>query len=75
MSLELYDIMATDHLLYAKLEKTGEITMIVVNEENNERVYKETSHEAAWDSLVYFAKQVISADENMQLLKESLEND
>lgn len=70
--ISLYDICGEDHYIYAKLEKDGEVRVIVENEDEEE-VYHEKSHIYAWDSLVSFAKMVLSQDEKIQ--KELLEND
>lgn len=73
MSLSLYELMAEDHLIYARLEKNGEITTTITNE-NDETVYDETSHEAAWNSLVYFAQQVIDENKRINELKGVINN-
>lgn len=65
MSLELYDIMGSDHQIFAHLERNGEITT-VVNDEDGSPVFSETSHIAAWLSLTYFAKQVLDCDAYIQ---------
>jgi hypothetical protein len=63
MALSLYDIMAEDLIIYAKRIKGGIETR--VTDENDVEVYREESHQAAWDSLVYFAKQVLAEDARM----------
>ena len=65
MALELYDLMAEDHEIFCKKQSNGEIHVLVINEDEGV-VYEESSHLAAWDSLVYFAKQVISEHERME---------
>ena len=69
--ISLYDICGENHYVFAKLETDGDVTIRVENEESEE-VYREKSHIFAWDSLVSFAKMVISQDEKIQ---KELEND
>jgi len=63
--LTLYDIMGEGHYILANLEKDGDINVSVLNEDDQE-VYHEKSHQFAWESLVSFAKMVISQDEKIQ---------
>ncbi len=65
MALELYDIMAEEHMIWAKRLPNGEINVRVENE-NNEEVYNETGHRAAWDELVYFARQILKENERLE---------
>lgn len=65
MSLELYDILAEDHEIWMKKTKDGQIEVNVFNEDDA-CVYHESSHPAAWESLVYFAKQVIAENERLE---------
>lgn len=75
MNLELYDLMAEDHIIYATLEKNGEITTTVRRDGDQDHVvYRETSHEAAWDSLVYFARQVLEEDMKINELRKMRED-
>ncbi len=64
MALELYDIMAEDLVIYAK-QKKKQVEVLVTNDDD-EVVYHELSHQAAWDSLVYFAKQILAENERME---------
>lgn len=66
MALELYDIMGSDMLITALKMDDGSILTEVVSEETNELMYQEQSHPFAWDSLVYFAKQIISENERLE---------
>lgn len=63
--LTIYDIMGTDHVLYAK-DKENEIEVLIINEDTDKIEYRESTHKFAWDSLVYFAKQVISENERIE---------
>lgn len=63
--ISLYDLCGEDHYIFANLEKDGEVSVIVENEEQKE-VYHEKSHFFAWDSLVSFAKMVLQQDEKIQ---------
>ena len=60
----LYEIMGENMLIWAKKLPSGEINVRVTNE-NEEEVFNESSHRGAWDTLVYFAKQIL--DENAQI--------
>lgn len=62
--LTLYDIMGEDHSVFARV-KDGQVQTEVWNE-NDEVVYDETSHRFAWESLVSFARMVLSQDEQIQ---------
>jgi hypothetical protein len=62
--LTLYDIMGSDHYIVADVENDKIRTMVI--DENDDVVYNEISHKFAWDSLVSFAKMVISQDEKIQ---------
>lgn len=63
--LTLYDIMGSDHYVVADVEKDGQIRTMVIDE-NDDVVYNESSHKFAWESLVSFARMVISQDEQIQ---------
>ncbi len=62
--LTLFELMGEDHVIFARV-KNGEVQTEVWNE-NEELVFKETSHHHAWDSLVSFAKMVLQQDEQVQ---------
>lgn len=62
--LTLYEIMGQDHYIIAKAEN-GEVNTKVFDE-NDETVFNETSHRFAWESLVSFAKMVLSQDVSVQ---------
>lgn len=64
-ALTLYEICGEDHGIFARLEKDNEITVEVWND-NDEIVYKEKSHQYAWDALVSFAKMVLTQDVMIQ---------
>lgn len=64
MALELYDIMGSDMFIDAYNVKGG-IQVLVQNEEGEE-LYNETSHPFAWDSLVYFAQQVLDVNKRLE---------
>lgn len=64
MALELYDIMGNDMFIEAYKVKGG-IQVLVENEEGEE-LYNETSHPFAWDSLVYFAQQVLDINKRLE---------
>ena len=63
--LTLYDIMGEDHYIVAGVEKDGQVRTVVMNE-NDDVVFTEVSHRFAWESLVSFARMVISQDEQVQ---------
>ncbi len=73
MALELYDIMAEEHMIWAKRLPNGEINVRVENE-NNEEVYNETGHHAAWDELVYFGRQDSYEEPGVDAEEEHLED-
>jgi len=62
--LTLYEICGEDMEICAK-KKDGQIEIKVTDEKDRE-VFFEKTHQVAWDSLVYFAKQVIFQDERIQ---------
>lgn len=64
--LKLYQIMGDNMLIYAKKLPNGEINTTVIDEESNQTVFCETGHPAAWESLVYFAKQIISENDRIE---------
>lgn len=65
MSLTLYQIMGDNMLIYAKRLANGDVNTTVVDEESSRVVFCETGHPAAWDALVYFAKQIIDEDKRI----------
>ncbi len=71
--LTLYDLMAEDMIIWAKLVDKNHVSVKVENEQD-EIVYEESSHIAAWESLVYLAKQIISVDERIQSELENLDD-
>ena len=64
--LTLYEIMAEDHNIYATLTSDKQVLVEVGKDKKNYNDYAETSHIYAWESLVYFARQVIDADKRIQ---------
>lgn len=66
MSITLYDLGAEYHRLYAKKHNNGEVQVQIVNDDTDKEVYNETSNIAAWESLVYLAKQILDADNRIQ---------
>ena len=67
-----YDLCAEDHYLLTKVHGGYQITMEVLDDEEN-TVYKETSNIAAWDSLVEFSKKVLQRNEQVQKEREKYE--
>ena len=63
--ISLYDICGDEHYIHANLQKDGDIAIEVQNFDGDQ-VFKETGHIYAWDSLVAFAKMVLSQDEKIQ---------
>lgn len=57
--------MGEDHYIVADVEKDGQVRTMVMNE-SDDIVFTEVSHRFAWESLVSFAKMVISQDEQVQ---------
>lgn len=70
--LTLYQLMAEDMTIWVKLVDKNHVN-IEIQDELDVAVYNETSHIAAWESLVYFAKQIISVDERIQVELEDME--
>lgn len=70
--LTLYQLMSEDMTIWAKLVDNKHIN-IEIQDELDVAVYNETSHIAAWESLVYFAKQILSVDERIQAKLEDME--
>lgn len=64
--LTLYEIMGEDHYIVAGAEKDGQQVRTIVMNEKDDIVFTEVSHRLAWDSLVSFARMVISQDEKIQ---------
>lgn len=65
MGLEFYDIMAEDMIIYARCTKGNQVH-VLVTDEYDKKVFSEISSKDAWDTLVYFAKQIVSENENME---------
>lgn len=64
--LKLYDLMGEDHELEASVNPKTKQVSIKINNESGNLVYHDNTHEYAWDSLVYFAKQVLSYDKRIK---------
>jgi hypothetical protein len=64
MRLTLYDIMAEDMYIQAKL--IGKQVETKVIDENDAVIFQEVSNIAAWDSLVYFAKQILNENRKIE---------
>ncbi len=60
--LTLYDLMADDYLLYAGTLDCGDHIKVIVSDADGKTVYQEISHINAWESLVDFAKQVLTIE-------------
>lgn len=69
--LAFYDVMAEDMYITATRVRDGIET--TVTNERDEVVFHEVSHEYAWDSLVYFAKQILSEDAKIERQREARE--
>ena len=65
-NLTVYDLMAEDHILLADLKKDGRVHVVITDSDEHEIKYSEESHINAWESLVYFAKQVLACDERLR---------
>jgi hypothetical protein len=63
--LTLYDLMGSDHTIFARLRKDGEVETEVWNSDDNV-VFSQASHHFAWESLVSFAKMVLDQDKKIQ---------
>lgn len=63
--LTLYEIMGEDHDITVKLHDDRHVEVVVRNE-HLDILYDEVSHIYAWESLVYFAKQVVAVDARLQ---------
>jgi hypothetical protein len=66
MSLSLYTILGDSFIIYAKKIKNGDINTTVIDEETNCTVFCETGHPAAWESLVYFAQQILNENKKIE---------
>lgn len=64
-NLTLYEIMGEDMTLWAKLVNKKEV-LVQVKDELDRTVFEESSHIYAWESLVSFAKQIISANVHIE---------
>lgn len=71
--LTVYNLMAEDMIIWAKLVDSKNIH-VEIKDEQDAIVYSEKSNIAAWEGLVYFAKQVIAADKRMQTELENLDD-
>jgi hypothetical protein len=65
-SISLYDICAEPHYIEVIPESDTQVTIRIENEDEQE-VYKEKSHIAAWESLVYFANMILNQNELLKL--------
>lgn len=63
--LTIYDLIGEDHEICVKLVTDKHINIEIKNDQD-ERVYFESSHIYAWESLVSFAKQVLACDERLR---------
>jgi hypothetical protein len=63
--LTLYDLMGEDMSIFCKLIDTKHVH-VEINDERDVTVYAETSHIYAWESLVSFARSVLSYDKKIQ---------
>jgi len=64
MDLTIMGVCGEDMDIYAKKKPNGQIR-ILIEDENGEEVFCETTTRRAWESLVYFSKQVIYQDSKM----------
>jgi|HubBroStandDraft_2_1064218.scaffolds.fasta_scaffold26968_2 hypothetical protein len=64
-NLSFYDLGGEDHYIFAELCGTREVAVTVENE-NGQQVYYEKSHIYAWESLVCFAKMILSQNDKIQ---------
>lgn len=67
--LTVYELMGEDYIIYAKLISQNQVSVKIENEDG-EVVFKEKTHKYAWESLVYFAKQVLACNERIEQSKE-----
>ena len=63
--ITLYDICAEDHRLMAKL-RNNKLVHVKIENEDGEVILQDDEHIYAWESLVYFAKQVLYYDKKIQ---------
>lgn len=68
-----YDLGGEDHQIYANLTRTGDVKVVLKNEDD-EVIYKEESHIRAWDSIVYLAKQILACDKYIEAQRELRKN-
>ena len=63
--ITLYDLCAEDHRLSARL-RGNKLINIKIENEDGEVILQDDEHLYAWESLVYFAKQVLYYDKKIQ---------
>lgn len=63
--ITLYDLCAEDHRLSARL-RGNKLINIKIENEDGEIILQDDEHIYAWESLVYFAKQVLYYDKKIQ---------
>ena len=63
--ITLYDLCAEDHRLSARL-RGNKLINIKIENEDGEVILQDDEHIYAWESLVYFAKQVLYYDKKIQ---------
>lgn len=68
--LSFSDLLADDHNIEVETLKNGLISMRIhceaPHEEHDILVYNDVFHPDAWDSLVYFSRQVLNYDKKIQ---------
>ncbi len=64
--LSVHDLMGEDHELTVKLHTDTKHIEITIHDDRCVEVYDDITHINAWESLVYFAKQVINLDRRIQ---------
>lgn len=63
--LTVHELMGNDYYVFSRIENDGEITIEIVNEDD-EIVYCEKGHPYAWEALVSFSKMVLKANERIE---------
>ncbi len=63
--ISLYNLCAEDHRIFARV-KDNSLIQIAIENEDGDIILREDTHLYAWESLVYFAKQVLYHDKRIQ---------
>ena len=71
-ALTIDDLMSEDHVIYVA-QVSSTIVEITITNEEGDISYSRPTHVHAWDSLVSFARQVITSDTRLSIISELIE--